>query len=791
MNTRKSRYVLLLLSFCASSLGGFAQWRVLHPRILPPTEWHYVDSMTIRSFHSVATTNWNSRLGITGVSRDGGSTWSYEATAPPLGCWSSNITSFYSAREGYYLGAASDNPWTEDRVLYRTVDGGENWNPFRILSQLWIEWGFHSAREGFVDAIYPYSNDTRFITRDSGRSLTPVLFPHGAIIPFAENGPYLVLDDSTAWLSTDSGVSFRRSPFPAKPYFRTVSYSPDGHVWVLSKGSYLDDSAPITFARSSDYGVRWEAFSYPLVKDTENRPWALIFRDTLQGLALTSGMVRSTTDGGITWQYSTSVTAGDPNSYFTTFPKMLADPVSGHVLLMDGYWRWGWDVRDPAIRFRRSTDFGITWTTIPNSLSWEVRDVKRWTTRDLVALSIPTTTRYDIHQGPVDSVAVLVSRDDGRTWTERVVRPGLNQDHLTIFPNGGVLVGTSLYSDDYGETWRNTILPPETLPTAIPLFTKDRKGVTATQSDSLHVKILQSDDQGRSWRTSSLLELPYSGTGQAMRVIELPSGAWHLTFRFTTPSSLQAVYRTISLDRGGSWSSFQRITPTVTEYDDLEPKTIDGRTYLFARSGYPESLIFRSEDSGVTYSQMRIVHRYPKTWDQTFYFLVRDIDWMSDSVCYAMSGSGYCISRDGGVTWTPEEGLILEGIQRVIVGDSTEQWFVGIHGIILQHRGPLGIVTSADPSFPSPSDYSLPVTYPNPASSSSPAQVAFTLERDMPVGVFVYDLLGRRQRILHEGRLTVGPQRFTFGTAGLPPGLYFVAVSTPDGVRVGKVVVGS
>ena len=118
-----------------------------------------------------------------------------------------------------------------------------------------------------------------------------------------------------------------------------------------------------------------------------------------------------------------------------------------------------------------------------------------------------------------------------------------------------------------------------------------------------------------------------------------------------------------------------------------------------------------------------------------------------------------------------------------------EQWFVGMYGLILQHHGPLGVVTSTDSPSPTPRDFSLPVTYPNPASSSSTAQVEFTLERDMPVGVFVYDLLGRRQRVLHEGRLTAGPQRLTLRTAGLPPGLYFVTVSTPEGVRVGKVVV--
>ncbi len=272
---------------------------------------------------------------------------------------------------------------------------------------------------------------------------------------------------------------------------------------------------------------------------------------------------------------------------------------------------------------------------------------------------------------------------------------------------------------------------------------------------------------------------------------ELTSGTWHLTYKYSKHQyDRGAVIRYLSTDAGLTWGSPRVISPREPDYAWMEPQTRDGARYLVAAELFGLWFLFRSMDSGITYHQTAFTPLYSPPSGERYSWNGRDYGWLSDSLCYAVGTDGYCISRDGGSTWSPEDGHVVDGVRRLIIGDSSEQWFVGLNGLILQHRGPLGVMTSTDPPSPAPRDFSLPVTYPNPASSSSPAQVAFTLERDMPVSVVVYDLLGRRQRILHEGRLTAGPQRFTFGTAGLPPGLYFVTVSTPEGVRVGKVVVG-
>ncbi len=782
------RNILLILSssfLCGSSLS--AQWHLLHPDVLPIREGHYVDTNCIRTYHANGFCTWTRPQCISGVSADGGATWSYETLSLPLPGFVSQSTSFYSSLEGYFLGAATPNPFSFEYRLYHTSDGGGSWIPHVSQVGYFFDWKFSSARDGVVfTRLGERGDELRYvwITHDSGRTLNPLCEKGGDLIAFSANGPYLRIQDSTMWLSADSGISFQEYPSPVRGAIRTA-YLRDGHVWVL-----WTDAAKVKdrLSRSTDFGKSWETSS-----DTSMFDYSpisrMIFQNALEGIGQSSTGVWRTTDGGVTWVMTAAI-INDPNSDRAGY-SLVSDAVSGHILLMDGKWADdAWTPQKPDLRFRRSSDFGITWTTISSIRPWSVRDVKRWSALDLVAILVPSTeSRYAWYE-PLDSVCVLVSRDDGHSWKKKEMKPGVYQDHLTIFPGGRILVGTSYFSDNYGDTWTKSELPLGVHASAVPLFSSDGVGVTAAQADSLHLVVLKSEDYGKSWFSISNLELPYSGTGYAMRVIGLPTGALHLTFRYLLPSYRQDVYRAISLDQGKSWLPFQMITPSERTNHFREPKTRDGKHYLCSFDHFPAEDLYHSEDSGVTYSVGKLVHRFPPTVFKSFIGTGQDYGWISDSLCYMVCAEGYCLSHDGGKTWIPEEGFPLEGVKNLLYDSNQEQWFIGSYGLILQHRGPLGIVTSTDSPSPAPRDFSLPVTYPNPASSSFPVQVEFTLERDMPVGVFVYDLLGRRQRVLHEGRLLAGPQRFTLGTAGLPPGLYFVAVSTPEGVRVGKVVVG-
>jgi hypothetical protein len=75
-----------------------------------------------------------------------------------------------------------------------------------------------------------------------------------------------------------------------------------------------------------------------------------------------------------------------------------------------------------------------------------------------------------------------------------------------------------------------------------------------------------------------------------------------------------------------------------------------------------------------------------------------------------------------------------------------------------------------------PSTPALTAAHPNPFAAST--SFAVTVPESGPARVEVFDVLGRRVAVLHDGPLAAGPEHhFTFHAAGLPSGLYVVRAS--------------
>jgi len=88
--------------------------------------------------------------------------------------------------------------------------------------------------------------------------------------------------------------------------------------------------------------------------------------------------------------------------------------------------------------------------------------------------------------------------------------------------------------------------------------------------------------------------------------------------------------------------------------------------------------------------------------------------------------------------------------------------------------------TSSEPTVV-PGAFTLEALYPNPLRSGS-AQVEFTMEQVLPVELIIYDSLGREVRASTLGVRPEGSHTVTLGVDGLPSGLYFVRVVTPEGL---------
>lgn len=81
----------------------------------------------------------------------------------------------------------------------------------------------------------------------------------------------------------------------------------------------------------------------------------------------------------------------------------------------------------------------------------------------------------------------------------------------------------------------------------------------------------------------------------------------------------------------------------------------------------------------------------------------------------------------------------------------------------------------------------LAVSGANPTRGRS--EVTVTLDAAAPVAVALFDALGRRVAVLHEGALGAGPTRLGVDASGLPPGVYVVRAEGPFGAASARLAV--
>ena len=87
---------------------------------------------------------------------------------------------------------------------------------------------------------------------------------------------------------------------------------------------------------------------------------------------------------------------------------------------------------------------------------------------------------------------------------------------------------------------------------------------------------------------------------------------------------------------------------------------------------------------------------------------------------------------------------------------------------------------------PLPTEFALRSNYPNPFNPST--IIEFDLPEARPVGLAVYDVVGRRVASLVDGVLAAGRHEVTWDAANLPTGVYFYRIAAGDFVQVKQMI---
>jgi photosystem II stability/assembly factor-like uncharacterized protein len=223
-------------------------------------------------------------------------------------------------------------------------------------------------------------------------------------------------------------------------------------------------------------------------------------------------------------------------------------------------------------------------------------------------------------------------------------------------------------STDFGQTWADTSegLPGKPVVSVV-LDPESPKGARVLYAGAFEAGVYKSTDDGKTWVKKS------AGVGsesneRVCRVLLHQDGTL-----FALVTALKDTEQDIFLpegpglfrsrDGGEAWewinASQPLHWPKDFEVDPRDSKVI----YLGAADAnqHREGGLYKTTDGGATWK--RIAREGPESFGATVH--PRRPDWVYHCLTESVPGVGLWLSKDGGDTWAPFEGLPFRNVQRV------------------------------------------------------------------------------------------------------------------------------
>ena len=283
----------------------------------------------------------------------------------------------------------------------------------------------------------------------------------------------------------------------------------------------------------------------------------------------------------------------------------------------------------------------------------------------------------------------------------------------------------------------------------------------------------------------------------------------NLAFNYDHLSVYLGLY---DIGDGAGSPHLEGATEGLEFYDPVSMDTIAaGRTYRIAPGvdnstttlGADYQLLFRAVDFGGTISGVdaeqfnyagalidttlqNLTAASQLTADETGYTMEWQIPFAS------LAGSIAKPSREyNNFTWplfTPSDGMVIvfdvditdsdegdTGLNRFLRGGNLPSLWrdsksFALRGEIIEAGIPVGVFVEDLNDDVLPQSYMLEQNFPNPFNPTT--TIAFALPQAADVNLSVFNLLGQRVAVLHEGPLTAGRKQVQFNASDLPSGVY-------------------
>ncbi len=230
-----------------------------------------------------------------------------------------------------HIGWAVGDGHTNYTGIYKTVDGGKNWQRLDLFDGQEHGPDFSAVR--FSDARHGWiaTRTSKFVLRttDGGETWEPMdvsgdYLLANRILPVGANTLFIAADNSTVHRTLDGGNSWesvRLQPDNDK-VLDIVRPAPDV-LFALVSDRY---GKKATFYRSTDGGGNWE-----MVSELAAPVGAIAFKDADNGVAMGKDAAWNTSDGGRTWKKT--VAAGWRNAVAYVGDMIVGVGENPHVLI--------------------------------------------------------------------------------------------------------------------------------------------------------------------------------------------------------------------------------------------------------------------------------------------------------------------------------------------------------------------------------------------------------------------------------------------------------------------------
>ncbi len=153
--------------------------------------------------------------------------------------------------------------------------------------------------------------------------------------------------------------------------------------------------------------------------------------------------------------------------------------------------------------------------------------------------------------------------------------------------------------------------------------------------------------------------------------------------------------------------------------------------------------------------------------------------------CAVASYGGLVTTTDGGTTWTQHK-FTLNTFNALHFEDKNEGWLVGEAGTII-HTSTGGMQGIRENSIVQDLNILLEQNYPNPFSNTT--QIVFSVAKESPVDINIYDMYGKEVKTLLSTIVRPGKYQITFNAGELPNGIYFYELHSGAYSSVKKMII--